>query len=89
MARAVSVPMTTEIRVDTPAMIRLFRAASIRRSLPSIFSYHDRVKPCQTEPVRALLNEKITSTMIGTYKKAKVSSAMESSPKRPSFPAVS
>ena len=89
MARAVRVPMMTEIKVDTPAMIRLLRAASIRRSFPNIFSYHDRVKPCQTAPVRALLNEKMTSTMIGTYRKAKVSRATESSPKRPSFPAVS
>ena len=75
-------PSTTETAVETAATMSDTRMAEVITSLLSASPYHASEKPPQMLTRDDALKEKITSTTMGTYRKAKTTQAQAASHRR-------
>ena len=67
-----TVPIMVAISADRNAMIRVFHKADMIRLLLNSCSYHFRLKPSHWDIYFELLNDRIISATIGTYRKIKI-----------------
>ena len=63
-------PSTVETRTATTATSSVTNSASVSWRFEKSLGYQSVVKPCQTRPRRALLNEKMIRTTIGANRNA-------------------